>query len=99
TLSETGTRINTLLSESGPGIRRVISQADSATRDLSQSLRENRLGIRMFIDSGGRAIAETRVALGRATMLASRLDSVLADGMKEGTLLYRLMKDRSFAGE
>ncbi|MFI5201657.1 MAG: MlaD family protein [Candidatus Kapaibacterium sp.] len=84
------TRAAALLSEDGPAIGQVLHQADSALTVLSTMERENRVGLRVFIDSGGRAIADARRSL-------ARLDSLLAGGMQHNTLLYRLTKDEGFA--
>ncbi len=96
-LGITADHANTMLVEDGPGLKRTIEQADAATRDLSQALAENRPGIRMFIDSGGRAVAEGRAMLAKANALAMKLDSMIAGGGKQGTLFYKLMKDPDFS--
>ncbi len=79
-----------LLSENGPAITKTLSDADSALHALSSTLGENRAGIRVLIDSGGRAIADARAAM-------ARVDSLLASGDRKNTLLYRLTKDEGFA--
>jgi phospholipid/cholesterol/gamma-HCH transport system substrate-binding protein len=79
-----------LLSENGPAITKTLADADSALHSLSSTLGENRAGLRVLIDSGGRAIADARSAL-------ARVDSLLASGDRKNTLLYRLTKDEGFA--
>ena len=44
-----------LLSENGPAITKTLADADSALHTLSSDHWENRAGIRVLIDSGGRA--------------------------------------------
>ena len=83
------TRAASLLSEDGPAIRQMLLQADSALTVLSTMGRENRVGLRVFIDSGGRAIADARQSL-------ARLDSLLGGGSNK-TLLYRFTKDEGFS--
>jgi phospholipid/cholesterol/gamma-HCH transport system substrate-binding protein len=94
----TAEQLNKLLIEEGPSIRRMIEQSDSATGYLSQMLSENRPGFKMFIDSGGQAIAEARIAIARASMLASRFDSLMVGANRKSSLLYRLTQDDAFAG-
>ena len=84
------TRAAALLSADGPAIGQTLAEADSALTVLSTMARENRVGLRVFIDSGGRAVADARRSLGR-------LDSLLAGGMRNKTLLYRLTQDDGFA--
>lgn len=79
-----------LLSENGPAITKTLADADSALHTFSATLGENRAGIRVLIDSGGRAIADARAAM-------ARVDSLLASGDRKNTLLYRLTKDEGFA--
>jgi phospholipid/cholesterol/gamma-HCH transport system substrate-binding protein len=83
-------RAATLLSRDGPAITQTLSDADSALHALSSTLGENRAGIRVLIDSGGRAIADARAAM-------ARVDSLLASGDRKNSLLYRLTKDEGFA--
>ena len=83
-------RASALLDENGPALARTLRSADSAMRYLSSALTENRAGIRVFIDSGGRAIEDARLSL-------RRLDSMLSNGGKENSLLYRLTRDQGFA--
>jgi phospholipid/cholesterol/gamma-HCH transport system substrate-binding protein len=79
-----------LLSENGPAITKTLADADSALHSLSSTIGENRAGLRVLIDSGGRAIADARSAM-------ARVDSLLASGDRKNTLLYRLTKDEGFA--
>ncbi len=79
-----------LLSENGPAITKTLADADSALHTLSATVGENRAGLRVLIDSGGRAIADARAAM-------ARVDSLLASGDRKNTLLYRLTKDEGFA--
>jgi phospholipid/cholesterol/gamma-HCH transport system substrate-binding protein len=79
-----------LLSENGPAITKTLADADSTLHNLSSIMGENRAGIRVLIDSGGRAIADARSAM-------ARVDSLLASGDRKNTLLYRLTKDEGFA--
>ncbi len=79
-----------LLSENGPAITKTLADADSTLHNLSSIMGENRAGIRVLIDSGGRAIADARGAM-------ARVDSLLASGDRKNTLLYRLTKDEGFA--
>ena len=92
----TAERLNALLAEEGPSLRHTLEQADTATHYLSQMLSENRPGFKMFIDSGGHAIAEARSTLAKTSALVARLDS-LVTGTNHKTLLYRLMQDDAFA--
>jgi phospholipid/cholesterol/gamma-HCH transport system substrate-binding protein len=95
----TADRLNALLADEGPSLRHTLQQADTATRYLSQMLSENRPGLKMFIDSGGRAIAEARSTLAKTSLLVARLDSLAAGANRKNTLLYRLMQDDAFAGQ
>ncbi len=89
-VDDAATRASALLAENGPAISRTINEADSALRTLSAIAGENRVGLRVFIDSGGRAIADARAAM-------ARIDSLLASADRKNTLLYRLTKDEGFA--
>jgi phospholipid/cholesterol/gamma-HCH transport system substrate-binding protein len=84
------TRASALLAENGPQISHTLRQADSALQYLTGAISENRAGLRVFIDSGGQAIADARLSL-------RRLDSILAGGSREKTLLYRLTRDEHFS--
>lgn len=84
------THASALFTQNGPMIGHLLTQADSALTVLSTLERENRVGLRVFIDSGGRAVADARRSL-------ARLDSLLAGGMQQNTMLYRLTKDNGFA--
>lgn len=90
-------RATALLDENGTAIRHTFAQADTATRDLTHMLAENRAGLKTLIDTGSMAVGEARTALIRANRLAVRLDSLLASADKPNTLLYRLTKDEQFA--
>jgi phospholipid/cholesterol/gamma-HCH transport system substrate-binding protein len=90
-------RATALLDENGTAIRHTFAQADTATRDLTHMLSENRAGLKTLIDTGSMAVGEARTALIRANRLAVRLDSLLASADKPNTLLYRLTKDEQFA--
>ncbi len=79
-----------LLADDGPAITKTLTDADSALHSFSSTLGENRAGIRVLIDSGGRAIADARAAM-------ARVDSLLASGDRKNTLLYRLTRDEGFA--
>jgi phospholipid/cholesterol/gamma-HCH transport system substrate-binding protein len=83
-------RAAALLTQDGPAITKTLDDADSTLRNLSSIMGENRAGIRVLIDSGGRAIADARAAM-------ARVDSLLASGDRKNTLLYRLTKDEGFA--
>lgn len=89
-VDDAATRASALLAENGPAITRAINEADSALRTLSAIAQENRVGLRVFIDSGSRAIADARRSL-------SRLDSMLVSGSQSNSMLYRLTKDPAFA--
>ena len=97
TLSGTAERVNRLIAENGPGLKRTVEQADAATRDLSQALQENRPGLRLLIDSGGKAVGEARAALAKANILAIKLDSLISGSGEKGTLFNKLMKDPAFS--
>jgi phospholipid/cholesterol/gamma-HCH transport system substrate-binding protein len=89
-VDDAATRASALLAENGAAITRTINEADSALRTLSAIAGENRAGLRVLIDSGGRAIADARAAM-------ARIDSLLASADRKNTLLYRLTKDEGFA--
>jgi len=89
-LDGTAGRVNALLTQNGPTLSRALSQADSTMRQLSSIIAENRPGLRVFVDSGSRAIADARRSLGR-------LDSLLINAGRENTFMYRLTRDTSFA--
>ncbi|HEY3875186.1 MAG TPA: MlaD family protein, partial [Candidatus Kapabacteria bacterium] len=76
--------------ENGTEISETISRADSALRMLSAMAQENRAGLRVFVDSGTRAIADARRAL-------SRIDSLFTSAQQNNSLLYRLTNDPEFA--
>ncbi len=84
------TRASSLLSKNGPVIGAMLTEADSAMTAFSSIERENRVGLRVFIDSGGRAVADARRSL-------ARIDSLLTGSMRKNTLLYRLTQDDRFA--
>ncbi len=81
---------STLFSEDGPMLGRTLEAADSALRVLSSTVGENRAGLRVFIDSGIRAVADARRSL-------ARLDTMISGGAEHKTFLYRLTRDESFA--
>lgn len=97
TINSAAGRINNLAAANGPKLSTTLDQANRALTTFSDVVGENRAGIRMFIDSTSRAVAEARTSLARASTIASRLDSLLVAGNKENTLLYRLMRDEHFA--
>ena len=82
-------RASSAISQNGPELARTLEAADSAMRYVSAALAENRAGIRVFIDSGARAVADARLSL-------RRLDSLLVSSGKQSSLLYRLTRDESF---
>jgi phospholipid/cholesterol/gamma-HCH transport system substrate-binding protein len=97
TINAAASRLNALAAANGPKLTNTLTQADRALTAFSDVLGENRAGIKMFIDSTTRAVAEARSSLARATSVAARLDSLLLDGSKQNSLLYRLMSDDHFA--
>jgi phospholipid/cholesterol/gamma-HCH transport system substrate-binding protein len=94
----TANRLNALLAKEGPALQKTLTQTESATESLADILSENRPGFKMFIDSGGKAIAETRLALARTSLLATRIDSLMVGANRKTSLLYRLTQDDAFAG-
>lgn len=76
--------------DNGAAITETINGADSALKMLSQMAQENRAGLRVFVDSGTRAIADARRSL-------ARLDSLFANGQNSNSLMYRLTSDPAFA--
>jgi phospholipid/cholesterol/gamma-HCH transport system substrate-binding protein len=89
-VDDAASRASALLAENRVAITQTINDADSALHTLSSIAKENRVGLRVFIDSGTRAIADARLTL-------SRLDSMLVKGEQNNSLLYRLTSDRGFA--
>jgi phospholipid/cholesterol/gamma-HCH transport system substrate-binding protein len=83
-------RASAFVSDEGPILTKTLSQADSTLHSISSALAENRAGIRVFIDSGGRAIGEARSAL-------VKLDTLIANAGRKNTLLFRLTRDTTFA--
>jgi phospholipid/cholesterol/gamma-HCH transport system substrate-binding protein len=83
-------RASAFMSEEGPLLTQTLTQADSTLHSISLVLAENRAGIRVFMDSGGRALGDARKVLGK-------LDSILANASHENTMLYRLTRDTTFA--
>jgi phospholipid/cholesterol/gamma-HCH transport system substrate-binding protein len=82
---------SSFLSKNGPELSRTLIAADSAMASVNGAIGENRNGFRALIDSGGRAMFETRRSL-------ARLDSLLANASEQKTLLYRLTRDKEFSG-
>jgi phospholipid/cholesterol/gamma-HCH transport system substrate-binding protein len=83
-------RASAFMSEEGPILTKTLSQADSTLHSISAVLAENRAGIHVLIDSGGRAIGDARSTL-------AKLDNILANAERKNTLLFRLTQDTSFA--
>ncbi len=88
---------NNMIVEDAPAFKRTLAQAETATNELSLALSENRPGIRMFIDSGARALTEGRAMLQKANTLVSRFDSLISGNSEQKTVFYKLMKDPAFA--
>jgi phospholipid/cholesterol/gamma-HCH transport system substrate-binding protein len=97
TIQQAAARLNSIAATDGPLLKSTLSEASRAASAFSDVVGENRAGLRMFIDSTSRAVAEARVSLTRASSVAGRLDSMLIAGSKENTLLYRLTRDEHFA--
>ncbi len=84
-------RASALFQNYGPALGHTLEAADSAMSVVSAAIGENRAGLRVFIDSGNRAVADARRSL-------ARLDSLLQGGAQHNSLLYRLTQDDHFAG-
>jgi phospholipid/cholesterol/gamma-HCH transport system substrate-binding protein len=89
-VSDVSRRASAFMSEEGPILTKTLLQADSTLHSISSVLAENRAGIRVLVDSGGRAVGDARRVLGK-------LDNILANANRENTLLYRLTRDTAFA--
>jgi phospholipid/cholesterol/gamma-HCH transport system substrate-binding protein len=96
TIQQAAARLNSIAATNGPLLKSTLTEAQRAASSFSDVVGENRAGLRMFIDSTSRAVAEARVSLTRASSIAARLDSLLIAGSKENTLLYRLVRDEHF---
>lgn len=83
-------RASALFAEYGPTLGRTLEATDSAMRNVSGIIGENRAGFRVFIDSGVRAVADARRSI-------TRLDSLLSGGAQHNSLLYRLTQDDQFS--
>lgn len=97
-VTRTADQASTLLAQNGPSIRKTFEQSEVLTRELTGTLQENRAGLHTLVDSGGGAIREARVAMGRINLLTMRLDSLLTSSMADNTMLHTLMKDKEFSG-
>lgn len=97
TIQQAAARLNSLAATNGPLLKNTLTEASRAATAFSDVVGENRAGLRMFIDSTSRAVADARLSLTRASTVAARLDSMLIAGSKENTLLYRLTRDEHFA--
>jgi phospholipid/cholesterol/gamma-HCH transport system substrate-binding protein len=90
-------RADRMISENSAGLKNTLAEAQTALTDINGMLRENRPGIRAFIDSASYAMSSAQTTLGHANRLLVRLDSVLTNVNDKKTTIGRLLRDEQFA--
>ena len=92
----TAGKVNAMLDENGGALKQTLAQAQVATKDLAEMLREDRPGIRALLDTNGQIMTGARTLLVRATGMFAQIDTLLSDAQHSNTLLYKLAKDKTF---
>jgi phospholipid/cholesterol/gamma-HCH transport system substrate-binding protein len=90
-------RADRMLAENSAGLKNTLAEAQTALGDLNGMLRENRPGIRAFIDSATYTMGSAQATLGHANRLLVRLDTVLNSVNSNKSTIGRLLRDEQFA--
>ena len=90
-------RADRMLAENSAGLRRTLTEAETALQDLNGLLRENRPGIRAFIDSASLTMSSAQVTLANANRLLGRFDSLVGEAKNNRSMLGRMLRDEGFA--
>lgn len=93
------TRADVLLATNADRLQSTLVQAEAAMKDVNELIRENRPGIRAFIDSTNLTVSSAHATMRRADRLLNSLDTLVGSNRNRNGLLHKLANDPVYANK